>query len=173
MTIQESEFLDALYRDCYEELIDYTNIRVRNLFVAQDIVQDTFHLALENMAEVYTHECPIAWCKNVIKKKLQEHYRERKKFLNYCCFISDLPKDIPDNRIDPTEILSRENVAYILKQLREYLTDDELYLFRRYGIDHASHLQVSQELNITVWTSQKRWERLKKKLKKISKKMSG
>ena len=54
-------------------------------------------------------------------------------------------------------------------RIRQALTPDELFLFERLVFDKASHLEVSKELGITVWTSQKRFERIKKKLQKVLK----
>ncbi|MCI8330446.1 MAG: sigma-70 family RNA polymerase sigma factor [Oscillibacter sp.] len=52
----------------------------------------------------------------------------------------------------------------ILETVRETLTDEEWYILRKFAIDGASHLQIAKELGITVSASQKRLERIRKKL---------
>ena len=172
MPNKENEFIDALYRDYFDDMFTYANASLNDEFLAQDLVHDAFHLALERVDELQNHPNLIGWLKIVIKNKVKEYHRERKAFLTYCQSIDDFQMDLPDSRFDPATLLEEESFDAILKKLQQYLTQDEYYLFRRFRLEHASHLQIAQELNISVWTSQKRWERVKKKLKKFSKNLS-
>ena len=172
MTNEENEFIDALYRDYFEDLFIYVNSSLKNEFIAQDIVHDTFHLAVERADEFHKHPNPIGWLKVVVKNKLKEYYREQKAFLKNCRSLETLQTDIPDSRSDPALILTTESAESILTKLRAFLTEEEYYIFRRIRLEHASHLQIAKELNISVWNSQKHWERIKKRIEKFLKYLS-
>ena len=51
-----------------------------------------------------------------------------------------------------------------MEKIRATLTDDEFYVLKRYTFDNASHMEIANELGISVWASQKRLERIRKKL---------
>lgn len=167
MVNEDNEYLDNLYRNYFEDLYNYAYAKVRNEFVAQDIVHDAFHEALEKPSKVRPHPNQIGWFKLVVKNKVHEYYRERESFLKICRSVSDLPLDIPDNRYDPAVLLTTESYNSIISRLQNFLTEDEFYLYRRFALEGASHLQIAKEMNISVWNSQKRLERIKKKLKKF------
>ena len=48
--------------------------------------------------------------------------------------------------------------------IENVLTPEELHLLKRLVFDRASHLEVAQELGISVYASQKRLERVRAKL---------
>lgn len=49
--------------------------------------------------------------------------------------------------------------------LGNLVSKEEMYLLRRIVLEKATYLELSKELGITVWTCQKRMQRLLKKLK--------
>ena len=55
----------------------------------------------------------------------------------------------------------------IIERIKQALTPEEYLLLKRLTIDQASHLEVAQEVGISVYASQKRLERIRKKLKKV------
>ena len=68
----------------------------------------------------------------------------------------------PENVEDTIE---RDEALFALSQkITETLSSEDLYLLRRIVFDKASHKEVSSELGITVWGSQKRLERIRDRL---------
>lgn len=55
----------------------------------------------------------------------------------------------------------------LLKKIESALKPDEYKLLKRLVIDRATHLQVSREFGISVYASEKRLERIRKKLHKL------
>lgn len=51
-----------------------------------------------------------------------------------------------------------------MKELLSILTPEEAALWKRLMMDGATHLETAEELGISVWASQKRLERIRKKL---------
>ena len=66
---------------------------------------------------------------------------------------------------DPHPQLDQEE-APLLEQIQQFLTPEEYRLLTRLTIDRASHLEVANEFNISVYATQKRLERIRKKLYK-------
>lgn len=98
-----------------------------------------------------------------LKNKLRECKRQLSRMGTMFQSLEELPEYYfltEDNEIG-------EGVDSILANIEHHLTKDEFYLLRRIALDRASHLEVSKELDITVWTSQKRLERIRDKLLKL------
>ena len=54
----------------------------------------------------------------------------------------------------------------INEQIQKILTEEEYRLLKRLTIELVSHVKVAEEFGISVYASQKRLERIRKKLKK-------
>jgi hypothetical protein len=59
---------------------------------------------------------------------------------------------------DPNEISS------MMKKIAQALSPEEFHHLKRFIFDKASHKEVADESGITIWASQKRLERIRKKL---------
>ena len=57
-----------------------------------------------------------------------------------------------------------DRMQSLLEQIQQALTPEEYRLLTRLTIDGASHLEVAEEFHISVYASQKRLERIRKKL---------
>ena len=53
----------------------------------------------------------------------------------------------------------------LLQTIRQVLTEEEWTLLRRITLEKASYKTVSEELGLTVWTCQKRVQRIREKLR--------
>ena len=166
MTTQQSEFLERLYREYFPRLMIYVMASLPDKDKAQDIVQDTFHEAVRHIDNLFPHENPGGWLVLTAKFKLKEYHRAQRRMKQNCLSLdSGLPKDFISSREPPFE--SRVEFALLLQSLQGRLSKEERHLLKRLVFDEASHLEVAKELGITVWTCQKRYERLKKKLQKM------
>ena len=61
---------------------------------------------------------------------------------------------------------SEPSLASVIERIKNVLTEEEFTLLKRLTIDQASHVEVAEEFGISVYASQKRLERIRKKLKK-------
>ena len=161
---QESLF-EALYQGMFNKLLLYAQAGLSDKSKAMDVVQDTYHEAVLKIEQLMVHPNPEGWLMQTTKNKIKEYNRTQTAYINRCLsFDSELLPAL--GREDP-EVKDLENSggAPLLDSIRKLLTLEERFLFERLVFDKASHLEVSKELGITVWTSQKRFERIKKKLK--------
>ncbi|BFK68226.1 RNA polymerase sigma factor [Flavonifractor plautii] len=164
MMPDEKELVERLYRLHFKKLFIYANAALRNPELAKDVVQDTFHEAMRRIDVVAKHENPGGWLMNVVKNKLKEYERNRRRDLRY---LLSLDADFPDESNLPEELVLAQPETQgepVLEIIERLLTPEELRLLKRLVFGRASHQQVAQEFGISVYASQKRLERIRDKL---------
>ena len=164
MMPDEKELVERLYRLHFKKLFIYANAALRNPELAKDVVQDTFHEAMRRIDVVAKHENPGGWLMNVVKNKLKEYERNRRRELRY---LLSLDADFPDESNLPEELVLAQPETQgepVLEIIERLLTPEELRLLKRLVFGRASHQQVAQEFGISVYASQKRLERIRDKL---------
>ena len=162
MMPDEKELVERLYRLHFKKLFIYANAALRNPELAKDVVQDTFHEAMRRIDVVAKHENPGGWLMNVVKNKLKEYERNRRRDLRY---LLSLDADFPDESNLPEELVLAQPETQgepVLEIIERLLTPEELRLLKRLVFCRGSHQQVAQEFGISVYASQKRLERLER-----------
>ena len=167
MTPREKELVECLYHLHFKKLYFYANSLLEDPERARDVVQDTFHEALRHIDTLARHENQAGWLMNTLKNKIRESERARRRYLRrFFSLDTDFPdRDaLPDERAGAPPELPEEDP---LDKIEKTLTPEEFYLLRRMIFEGASHLQVAQELDISVYASQKRLERIRDKLSAV------
>ena len=164
MMPDEKELVERLYRLYFKKLFIYASAVLRDQEQAKDIVQDTFHEAMRRIDVVAKHENPGGWLMNVVKNKIKECERNRRRDL-YC--LLSLEADFPDESNLPEEFVSAQPEPQgesVMEIVERVLTPEELQFLKTLVFERASHQQVAQEFGISVYASQKRLERIRDKL---------
>ena len=164
MMPDENELVESLYRMHFKKLFIYANAALRDPEQARDVVQDTFHEAVRRIDVVAEHENPGGWLMNVVKNKLKECERNRRRDIRH---LLSLDADFPDESNLPEEFVSAQpelQSGSVMEIIEHVLTPEEFRLLKRLVFDRASHQQVAQEFAISVYASQKRLERIRDKL---------
>ena len=160
MTPQQDELIERLYHDYYSKLLLYAGIVLKDKDLAQDVVQDTFHEAIRQIETLTVRENKYGWLMKVLKNKLHEYERARSRDAKRFQPIDiSVLEQAAITEPDPTDIPP-------LKKIQQALTQEEFDFLTRMIIDGASHMEMAKELNITVWCSRKRLERIRNKLAK-------
>lgn len=164
---QRARFLEQLYHDHFDRLTMYAAAVLKSRSRAQDVVQDTFHEAVRHIDTLADHPNPGGWLMLALKNKLREAERaDRLHLLRYLSLDTDL-SDEP-GRLDPRlEDGPGEGGPSALERIHAALEPDEYRLLLRLTLDRASHLEVAKEFGISVYASQKRLERIRKKLRRL------
>lgn len=166
MLPEQDIWMELLYRDNIKKLTLYAAAILKDPTRVQDVVQDTFHTALLHINDLMTHENPGGWLivtlKNKIKENIRSHYRDTSLFLSLDSDIST--ERVPSNNL-ATEISESDDISP-MEKIEQMLTPKEFYFLKRFVLDRASHLELAKELNISVYASQKRLERIREKLYK-------
>ena len=165
MLSEQEQWMEALYRAQFHRLLLYAAAVMHNPDCARDVVQDTFHEALLHIDTLMTHSNPGGWLMQTLKYKLMEYQRANRRYLQR---VLSLDGDLPAQPLYAPLRMEGESPLdqdALLRQIKQVLTDDEYLLLKRLTLDGASHLQVAKEFHISVYASQKRLERIRKKLK--------
>ena len=137
--------------------------KLNNPALAQEVVQDAFLEAVKNIDKLMSHENPKGWMKNTVKYKVKHAERS---FNRYILRFISLDTDIPfeDARFS-IEDGHNPNMFDIMEKIHRILTADEWDLLRKIALEKVPYKDVSAELGITVWTCQKRVQRIREKLR--------
>lgn len=161
---EQTKFLEGLYREYFNKLVLYATSELEDKVKAQDIVQDTFHAAILHIDNLMTHENPGGWLMQTVKNKVKESRRTQRRYIRqFVSLDSDVFIELIQS-IDSNPELSELYYTSTVEKIRTTLTGNEFYVLKRYVFDHASHMEIANELGISVWASQKRLERIRKKL---------
>ncbi len=156
MLTREDDFIESLYRSEYVKLLGYAQKWVGKAGPAQDLVQDTFHEAVQNADTLRSHPNPQGWLMQTLKYKLMTYERDRARYAKL--FVSS---EAVGEMAAPGS-----HMAELMQTVKSTLTPQEFDLFERVILRGDSHLEAASELGITVWACQKRVSRIKEKLKK-------
>ena len=164
MMPDKNELVERLYRLHFKKLFIYANAVLRDPEQAKDVVQDTFHAIRISIDVVAKHENPGGWLMKVIKNKIKECERSRRRDLRR---LLSLDSNFPDESSLPEDLVAAQPEPQgesVIEILERVLTPEEFRLLKRLVFDRAGHQQVAQEFGISVYASQKRLERIREKL---------
>lgn len=168
MLAEQNRLLEELYREYFPKLLLYADSALQDKDRAQDVVQDTFHEAIRHIDTLAVHKNPGGWLMETVKNKIKDSERARCRYIRR--FLS-LNTDIVENTVPSGDLALDEQVgqdsANLLQSIEDILTPEEIRLLKRLAFDKAGHLQAAKELGITVYASQKRFQRVKEKLYKL------
>lgn len=168
MLPEQDEFFTALYRKYFNQVKIYALGLISDPHRAEEIAQDTFHTAMEKIGDVMDAEEPIKWLKKTAKYKIQNERRTQQRYLNRFLSLDapEAPEVASPASVELTVIAQEEEETRvsITETVQQTLTQEEVALLRRVALEHATLLEVAQELGINLWTCQKRIQRIRGKL---------
>lgn len=162
MRPDQDAFLEDLYRTYFLMLRKYASCALESPELAEEVVQDAFHEAVQHIDKLMTHPNPGGWLKLTVKNKIAHARRDMNRYM--LRFVS-LDAGTYDNRIPSVEDRLPQQTESLLQIIRKVLTEEEWTLLRRITLEKASYKTVSEELGLTVWTCQKRVQRIREKLR--------
>ena len=168
MVPEQELFFEQLYRNLFPELKIYAMRSLQNDAQAEEVVQDTFHEALQKIDILMCHKNPEAWLVLTLQNKIRNHRRSiRKNRERVLSLDVSVIEELGWADATIEAVLDKLTVQDTEQRVRQALTDEEQYILRRLVFEEATHREVAQELGISVWTSQKRLERIRDKLEKL------
>jgi len=152
---------ESLYRANCQKLTLYAIAHLNDPGQAEEVVQDTFYTAWNKRETLLRHEAPEAYLMTTLKYKIKEFRRAQKRYLHLFLSLDNGFQD-EDAVPDGSTFSSTDG---LMESIQSVLSPEEWHLLWRYVFEGASHLELAKELGVTVWTSQKRLERIRKKLR--------
>lgn len=160
MKQEEYHLIEALYIENFNSLYQYAYSAIRDRCVAENLVNDTFLQAIKKSAKILQHENPLGWLRTALKFNIRQYIRSLKR-LPYTLPLADAEEQcIAQKSLDYDAELLLASIASVLSR-------DDFCLFVRFYKDGYSHGQLAKEFGISVSASQKRLERIRKRLKQV------
>lgn len=157
MTAEQKKIIEKLYQEMYDRLMIYARVNLDSESLAEEAVQETFHIACQKPESVCSSVNPQGWLVNTLKNTIRNMKR---------------------NRATAKRILE----TYLMTQLRECsITEDNIDLNVLYGnvadteafkllaemaIEGRSHEEMARHRGITVSACKKRVQRARETLQK-------
>ena len=159
MALSETEyrFLEQLYRAQYHTLFLYANAILKNTHLAEEAVQDTFHIACGKAAQVCRSENPSGWLVQTLKHVLKNMERSRSSL------YASMRDALPYNDAALGEWQDEESVDLLYGGL---LSEEDFRLLKRIALERYSYLEAAEEFHISVEACRKRLQRIKQKMRK-------
>ena len=92
----QDNFLKDIFCKCYRDLMSYANTCLGSPDLAEDMVQDTFHEATNQVDSLLEHPYPDRWLIKTLKFKIRNYTRTQnrhKKCLVECMDLTVLPSE--------------------------------------------------------------------------------
>ena len=156
MTAEQSNLIEELYMTMFEKLLTYASSLLKEPALAEEAVQETFHIACKKPEQLFESPNPKGWLVNTLKftiRNMKHNQESTRQLLTKYTVVQS--KDI-----------TFSEDAIRLELMYEDIADtEEFNLLREMAIDGKSHLEMASARGISVSACKKRVQRAKEKLK--------
>lgn len=150
--MQEHLALQELYVANYSKFFSFAKFAVSDPLMAEDLVQDTFVIALHRIDVLLASENPCGWLQNTLKNVIGNAYQKRR---------------IPTVDISAAVGVHSDAHQFSVFDLYAGIIDDSsLRLLTWIYCDGICHQEAADRLGISVETCKKRTQRAKQALGK-------
>lgn len=154
-----------IYNEYSPKLLGICRRYIQDIQTAEDIVQDSFMMAIQNSHQLREEKAVHAWLKKIVVNNALQYLRKSHKEI----FVTSESSVIPDTYSDMNYPSSEEKHIFIYDFTKEELLSsiDSLpshhrSVFNLYFIENCSHAEISGLLGISVNTSKSHLSRAKK-----------
>ena len=166
MTVEQEEFFEELYSKYFNKIRLYAKSVIPNEERAHEVAQDTFHEAVRKIEEVIHHPNPPAWLYTAARNKARDCKRKYLRDLKRCIELNrEMEEAIASPEASMDERLICGESPGVMERTQRALTPEEFRFLKQLTLEGRGHAEVAEELGITLWTSYKRLQRIREKLK--------
>ena len=122
-------FLENLYRTYFPMLCKYAACALEQPELAEEVVQDAFHEAVQHIDILIKHPNPGGWLKLTVKNKIAHARRDMNRYM--LRFISLEACSVYENKIPPVVDSLPQQAESLLQAIQKVLTEEEWQLLRR------------------------------------------
>lgn len=157
MNREQRKIIEELYQEMYDKLMVYACVNLDSESLAEEAVQETFHIACQKPESICDSINPQGWLVNTLKNTVRNMKRSRanaKRILETYMMTQLREFSITEDRID-------------LKVLYENVADlEEFKLLSEMAIEGRSHEEMARSRNISISACKKRVQRAKETLQR-------
>lgn len=153
-----------IYSTYSPKLLGICRRYIQDLHTAEDILQDSFMAAIQNIHQLKDEKLLFAWLKKIVVNNALQHLRKSSKEI----FIMEEPSEITEisfamnNTEEKAHVLAYDFTQEELLSSIDSLPHHHKSVFNLYFIEDYSHAEIASELGITINTSKSHLLRAKK-----------
>ena len=161
MNSDDSKLLEELYSSEYQNLINYAGYILYNSDYVEDVVQETFAIAVQKIADLQSSNNQVGWLyrtlQNVVRNKNRDLQKPNK-------IISKITQSMFD-QIFPTTAEFESNILFY-ESYKHHLSEIDWTLFCERYCDGYQYEELSKRHNLSVSACKMRILRAKSVLRK-------
>lgn len=157
MNAEQKRIIEELYLEMYDKLMVYARVNLDSEALAEEAVQETFHIACQKPESVCSSANPQGWVVNTLKNTIRNMKRSRataKRIVETYMMTQFREFSMTEDRINLNVLY--ENVA----------DTEEFKLLSEMAIEGRSHEEMAKSRGITVSACKKRVQRAKETLQR-------
>lgn len=162
MEPEQDRLLEELFSQCYRDLRSYANMCLGSADLAEDMVQDTFHEAANQIDDLMQHPYPQRWLIKTLKFKIRNYTRTQNRHKKYLVECMDLTVFPSEESVEQT--VMEGEILPLFRRLHKVLAEEEVSFLVDATLKNYSHTQLAEKYDLTVWASAKRLSRIREKL---------
>lgn len=148
----EKAFFNNLYINNHSIMLKYARNFFNNREIAEDVVQNTFLVALENVDKVINSANPGGWLMNTLRNIIGDVYRSQKRLLDiYAQF---------DENLNATDFAADLRIEY-----KGIVGEEDLDLLFQVYCNGMTYQEAADKLGISISACKKRIQRAKIKFR--------
>jgi len=154
-----------IYLDYSPKLLGICRRYVADLQTAEDLLQDSFILAMQKSHQLKDEKALFGWLKTIVVNNALQYLRSSSKEIFVSTEISEIPEQLTEMNNSSTEkshILAYDFTREELLKSIDSLPLHHRSVFNLYFIENNSHQEISKLLGINVNTSKSHLLRAKK-----------
>jgi RNA polymerase sigma-70 factor (ECF subfamily) len=155
--------------DIYEKYFDrirrFIFLTVKDMWVAEDLLQETFIKVQKNLDQLTDHEKLSAWIFRIAYNTCQDHFRQSKRRAQQENTVQQI--EIFPHPISSQKMLEQQQMSECVQEQTKLLPESlrtPLLLFDMMGFNQS---EIAEILDITVANTKVRLHRARKKMKTI------
>lgn len=167
MLPEQDKLIEELHHKYFRQLTLYAVAVQNNEMLAQDVVQDTFKKAVDEIDKLMSHPNQRGWLFAVLKNKLKDARRAQVRYMHRFFELDSMPAEIGAVSGRPVEEAVLTDGTLAMDKIRQTLSEEEFRLLCRLTLDKVGYLEAAKEFGISVFAVRKRIERIRKKLYEV------
>lgn len=157
MNAEQKRIIGELYQEMYDKLMVYARVNLDSDSLAEEAVQETFHIACQKPESICSSVNPPGWLVNTLKNTIRNMKKNRataKRILETYMMIQLRECAITEDSMDLNVLYG--NVA----------DSEEFKLLSEMAVEGRSHEEMARARRITVSACKKRVQRAKETLQR-------
>ena len=159
-----------IYEKHSPKLLGICRRYVSDIFAAEDIIHDSFIVAIQKNGQLKDENALFAWLKTIVVNNALQYLRKQSKE----SFSTTENTEIPDTHAEMEQTLLEDKHVLVydftteeLLSSIDQLPDHHKSVFNLYFMENFSHAEISNTLGITVNTSKSHLLRAKKSVREF------